>query len=140
MRMWRRQGTEARAEVGFGEFDLDALHYQVDARDVGDVLGSYPASTAGDYAADASAAIGDDGAGVAWGGGPGPVVKREDSPLHREIGSAVFEVVTDTGADVVGTADGQGGGIAVLDHHKTGFTVLVKRGRVTHILVRDSTL
>src|ERR1700683_1996897 len=98
----------------------------------------HPASTAGDNATDMSAAIGDNGARVAWGReGTRFVVKREDSPLHREIGSAVFIVVTDAGVDVVGTADSQAGGIAMLDHHKAGFTIQVQCRRVTHILVQD---
>jgi len=45
-------------------------------------------------------------------------VIRVNSPLHREISNAIFVVVMDTGADVVGIADGQAGGhgTAVLDH------------------------
>lgn len=52
------------------------------------------------------------------------VVKREDSPLHRENGSFAFVVLTDAGVDVVGTADGQASGISKLNHYKAGFTVL----------------
>ena len=38
----------------------------------------------------------------------------------------------DTGADVIG--------MAVLDHHKAGFTVQVQHERVIHILIQDGTL
>jgi len=109
-----------------------------------DVLVSHPAipaNTCSNNASNTSAAIGNDGVGVAGGReGTRFVVKREDSPLHRKIGRAIFIVVTDTGADVVGTADSQAGGIAMLDHYKAGFTILVQHGRVTHILIRDDTL
>lgn len=119
-------GSGLQDKVGLGEIDFDALHYRVDARDIGDVLSRCPASTASDNAADTPAAIGDNSAGVAWGGkGTGLVVKRKDRLLHREIRSAVFVVVTDAGTDVVGTADSQAGGIAVLGHHKAGFPILV---------------
>jgi len=73
------------------------------------------------------AIISDNGARVVWGSeGTGLVFKREDSPLHREIGSFAFVVLMDARVDVVGTADGQAG-IAKLDHHKARFTVLVQR-------------
>jgi len=54
-------------------------------------------------------------------------VIRVNSPLHREIGNAIFVVVMDTGADAVGTADCQAGGrgTAVLDHSKEGLAILV---------------
>lgn len=127
--------------MGIGKFGFDALHYGFDARDISDILSRCRASAAGDNAADTSAAISDDGVGVTWGGeGTRLVVKREDGSLHGVIGSAVFIVVTGTRADVVGTADGQAGGIAVLEHNKAGVTALVQCGRVTHLLVRDDTL
>ena len=127
--------------MSLGKPGFDALHYGIDARDVDDVLGRRPASTVSDNAANTSAAIGDNGARVAWGGeGTRPVVKREDSPLHRIIASAIFEVITDAGTNVVGMDDGQAGGTAVLDHHKAGLTILVQYRRVMHFLLRDGTL
>lgn len=102
----------------------------------GNVFASRPASTTGD---NTSAIISNNGARVVWGSeGTGFVVKMEDSPLHREIGSFAFVVLTDAGVDVVGTADGQASGISKLGHHKAGFTVLVQRGAAPLSLKRRS--
>ena len=71
-----------------------------------------------------SAAVHDDGAGVALGRkGAGLVVEGQDGPLLGNLGFVAAKVVPSVGADVVGAADVQAGGPAVLEDYDAGFAL-----------------
>ena len=89
--------TSPASQEKFTEFRGGAqagLRDKVKRRSVGHVIGIRDAGTAGEEAADASAAVDDDAARVALGReGAGLAVERQDGPLLGNLGFVAAEVV-----------------------------------------------
>ena len=135
-------GSEDWVDVGLVKpIFLHALEEEADGCGVGDVRGRRGTSTAGEEATNASEAIDNDRARVTlFREGARLGVEGEDGPFFGSLSFVIFEVLTGVGENVVGTADGQVGGVTTLDHHKALLAVLVKSSWSTHLIVRNGAL